>query len=75
MKLTEGATKDTAKKLVIKFFGLLSLHKNDEIVSDVFIKAKKCAIIVCNEIIAQYVDENSYTTKYYKEVKKEIKKL
>ena len=66
---------DIANELISKFHGLTLGKKSETIGNKGLINAKKCAIITCNEIIAQYIDEKCETVKCYKEVKKEIRKI
>ena len=68
-------TTDIANELVSKFYGLTSGKKSETIGNKGLINSKKCAIITCNEIIAQYIDKNCETVKCYKGVKKEIRKI
>jgi len=66
---------NAAHELVSKFLGLTTRHKRDKAGNDGFINAKKCATIVCNEIINQYIDKRGFTAEYYKAVKNIIKEI
>ena len=74
MKAEEKEVIEKAKELFAKYRFALSIpnaplgESKDRI-------AKQCAIICCDEIINQYLDETMYTPKYYIEVIKEIKEL
>lgn len=66
---------NAANELVHKFFGLTCKHKKDDAENEGLTNAKKCATIVCDEIISQYVEKSSFTPTFYEAVKREIKKI
>lgn len=66
---------DIANELTYKFYWLTKELKRETLGNKGLINAKKCALIVCDEIIAQYINKKCYTVQYYKEVKKEIRKI